>query len=192
MNAIRAIAKYLSSYSKSEWDFGDYPVMTWRNPNARQPDVAYGAGIINWSTMVGHGATPDEALAALKQGFRVYKENADHLPRPGSKVPLRFAATDEIGRYEAIAVDFFSKVLGMDYHEGFYSDGSILQYFEPPDDEAAARRMREEIIHRTRELYDIDIAAIYDEPLHQIFKEIKNKKDSQPSAGGDGKPAPRP
>ena len=175
MNAFKAMMKRLLSYSKSDWDLDDYPIRTWRNPNAAEANVAYGAGIVNWSGMVGFGKTTTEAVEDLTKGFQLYKDNCDGLPRPGTKVPLRFASTEQIDKYEDIAVDFLRRVLGMDYHEGFYSDQSTLAYFGPPDDEEQAKQMREQIIKRTLLLYGVDIACTYDEPLYRVFEQIRNK-----------------
>ena len=176
MNAFKAIKKRLLSYSKSDWVIDDYPIWTWRNPNAGDASCTYGAGIVNWSTMVGFGATTTEAIEDLRKLFQLYKDNCDGLPRPGIKVPLRFASTEQIDKYEDIAVDFFRRVLEMDYYDGFYSDGSILAYFETPDNEQEAKQMREEIIRRTLILYRIDINGIYDEPLYRIFDQIRKKQ----------------
>ncbi len=170
--------KRLKSHFKKDWEFDDYPKKTWKNPNAGVKNVAFGAGIINWSTMVGHGETPEKALSALKENFKLYKDNNDDLPRPGKKVPLKFASTDQINKYEKTAVDFFEKILKIDYYEGFYSDGSILAHFEPYDNDEQVSKMKEEIIKRTLLIYDVDITDIYNEPLWKIFERIENKNNN--------------
>ena len=62
MRLLKAIIKWLLSFTKSEWDFDDYPISIWKNPNAGEPKVAYGADIINWTLMVGHGETTEKAV----------------------------------------------------------------------------------------------------------------------------------
>jgi hypothetical protein len=176
MNEIKAIIKQIKSYFKADWDFDDYPTETWEILNAGENEARYGAGIINWAMMVERGETPEKALAALKDDFTLYKNNNNQLPRPGTKVPIKFASTGNIEKYEKTAADFFEKVLNTDYYDGFYSDGSILAYFEPGNDEEKARRMREEIIRKILVLYNVDISYIYDEPLWRIFERIDNKK----------------
>lgn len=176
MNFIKTIVKRIFSYAKTTWDFENYPIRTWINPNAGEPKVAYGAGIINWSTMVGHGETREKAIEALKEHFRLYSESNDYLPRPGTKVPLKFAPSEEIDKYEDIAVDFFQKVLGMDYYDGFYSDGSCLQYFEPPDNEEKAKNVRDSITRKTLEYFNVDISQTYDEPLYKVLKRIADNR----------------
>ena len=182
MKTIKAFIKRIKSYSKKDWNFNDYPIETWKNPNAGEDKVAFGAAIINWSGLVGHGETSEKALVALNESFKLYKENNDELPRPGTKVPFKFASTENIDKYENIAVDFFKEVLNMDYFGGFYSDGSILAFFEPyGDDEIMNKKMKEEIIKRTLSLYNVDITDIYDEPLWRIFERIETKKDENAS-----------
>ena len=177
MDTIKALIKRINSYFKQNWNFDDYPTKTWKNPNAVEDKVAYGAGIIYWSGIVGHGETPEKALKALKDSFKLYKENNDDLPRPGTKVPFKFATTENIDKYEKTAVGFFKEVLNMDYYEGFYSDGSILSFFEPYDnDEVANKKMKEEIIKRTLLHFRVDITDIYDEPLWKIFERIETEK----------------
>ena len=176
MDTVRALIKRIKSYSKRDWNFDDYPTKTWENPNAGEDKIVYGAGIVYWSGMVGHGETPEKALTALKDSFKLYKENNEDLPRPGTKVPLKFASTENIYKYEKTAVDFFKEVLNMDYYEGFYSDGSILAYFEPYDNDEVAKKMKEAIIKRTFLLYAVDITDIYDEPLWKIFERIETEK----------------
>jgi hypothetical protein len=36
--------------------------------------IAFGAGIINWSGMIGRGSSSDKALIALKESFQLYKD----------------------------------------------------------------------------------------------------------------------
>jgi hypothetical protein len=55
MDTFKAIINRLKSYSKADWEFSDYPTKTWTNPNAREEKIAFGAGIINWSGMIGRG-----------------------------------------------------------------------------------------------------------------------------------------
>jgi hypothetical protein len=173
MDKIKALIKRIKSYTKKSWIFEDYPTKTWKNQNAGEDKVAYGAGIINWSLMVGHGNTPEKALTVLKDNFKNYRANNNNLPRPGTKVPIKFASTDNIDNYEKTAVGFFRDVLDMDYYEGFYSDGSILAYFEPYDNNEAAKKLKEEIIKKTLSLYNVDISDIYDEPLWIILEKIE-------------------
>ena len=48
MKQLKAKIKYLKSFLKSDWSFNDYPLETWKNPNAEQKDLEYGAKFTNW------------------------------------------------------------------------------------------------------------------------------------------------
>ena len=173
MDSIKAIIKRLKSYSKTEWEFSDYPTKTWINNNAAEENIAFGAGIINWAGFVGHGSSPDKALIALEESFKLFKDNNNVLPRPGTIVPLKFASSDQINKYENIAVDFFNKVLDLDYYEGFYSDQSNLSDFESWENLEKSEHMRNEIIKRTLAYYNVDITENYNEPLWMILDRIE-------------------
>jgi predicted RNase H-like HicB family nuclease len=178
MDKTKALIKRIKSYSKKDWDFDDYPTKVWKHPNfGNNNKVTYGASIVNWGLMTGHGETPEKALAALKDKFRLHKDKHGKSPRPGKKVPLKieFASTENIDKYEKTAVDFFKKVLDMDYSDGFFSDDSLLAYFEPHFcDEAIRKEAREEIINRTLSLYNVDISDIYDKPLWSVLERINS------------------
>ncbi|MBL7662723.1 hypothetical protein JNK13_08225 [bacterium] len=176
MKFLIAICKRLLSHFKKEWNFEDYPVETWELPNASDDSDRVSAGIINWPSMVERGSTAEEAIKNLKEDFLRYKEHNTSLPRPGTKVPLKFAPTAQMDKYEDVAVDYFEKVLRQDYYDGFYSDGSCFNYFEPVEDEEGAKQFKEMVINRTREIYDIDVSDIYDGPLYAVLARIKNKQ----------------
>ena len=176
MDTFKVLIKRLKSYSKTDWGFSDYPNKTWTNPNAGEEKIAFGAGIINWSGIVGHGNSPVKALIALEESFKLYKDNNRDLPRPGTRVPLKFASNEQIGKHEKIAVDFFSKVLDLDYYDGFYSDQSILSNVEPWDNVEQIDEVKNEIIKRTLLFYNVDITDIYNEPLWIILEKIGKEK----------------
>jgi hypothetical protein len=175
LNQLKLLSKLILSYRKLKWGFSDYPVRTWKNPNAGEKKVAFGAGIMNWSLMVGHSETPEKAVQALKEKFLLYQKNNPVIPRPGTHVPIKYASTEQISKYRDIAVDFFQKVLNLDYNRGFYSDDATLWPFEGPD-EKQAEVARKGIIMRTKVIFNVDISDIYDQPLYKIFERIKNAK----------------
>ena len=183
MDDIKALIKQLESYFKKNWEFEDYPTKTWENPNATEDNIAFGAGIINWSMMVSHGASREEALKELEQHFNEYRKNNDDLCRPGVHVPLKFASSKEIDKYEKTAVHYFKSFLKMDYYDGFYSDFTILSFLR--GEETDEDTMKTVIISRTKENYQVDISDIYDEPIWKIFERIDTKgnasRQHQPS-----------
>ncbi|MFH4969413.1 hypothetical protein V8G61_14500 [Gaetbulibacter sp. M240] len=153
----------------------DYPVKTWKIFGSNGSEVSIRAGIECWTMMNADGSTKKLAIKALRESFKAYKENNDDLPRPGTNVPLKLAPTDHIDRFEKTAVHFFDKILGMNYYEGFYSDGTVLLYFEP-DDESEAIDFKRKIILKTQTIYKVDISDFYDEPIWKIFELIESEK----------------
>jgi predicted RNase H-like HicB family nuclease len=172
--SIRTYVKYLLSFSKKDWDIEDYPIEVYLNKNAGEENVKYGARILNWAGMVGHGSTKELAIESLKEHFLMYKDNNEKVPRPGTNVPLKFASTEKIDMYEEIAVDFFRKVFNADYYDGFFSDQSWLGYLESLIDDEF-EQPKEVIIERVKEIYQVDITDIYDKPLWMIFECIEER-----------------
>jgi predicted RNase H-like HicB family nuclease len=176
MDKIKVLIKRTASYFKRNWDFEDYPTKTWKNPNARKNNVAYGAGIINWDMMVAHGETSEKALEALRDKFKIHKEKHKNLPRPGKKIQIVFASTEKINKYEKTAVDFFRNILDIDYYSGFFSDLSSLSDFIISFDNEELGKMKEQTVKQILMLYNVDINDIYHEPLWKIFERIETKK----------------
>ena len=167
--------KRLFSARKSRYDFKDYPVDTWRNPDATDPRFRWGARIFNWSLMLGYGETEEQAIAELKKMFTLYAQNNKELPEPGSSVPVQFASTTMISRYEKIAADYFKRILDMDYRQTLCTDGSRLADFEPLD-EAGANQKRTAIIKSTLAVYGVNITSTYGSPLYLIFEQIERHR----------------
>ncbi len=163
MKKLKAFYKYLISFFKSNWTFDDYPVETWKNPNAQHDEIKYGAGIINWSSFISHGATPEEAIKNLKKDLAEYEENYK-LPRPGIKAPLQFAKTDRIENYDEIGIDFFDKILGVDYFDHFVSDESIL--FDIDFE-------KENTVEKIKNEYGIEVTV--EDLVVDIFEQINKK-----------------
>jgi len=63
---------------------------TWRNSNATQDEIKFGAKFTNWHTLIAHGNSKIEVIENLRSNLKNYsKENK--LPRPGTEVSFRFA-----------------------------------------------------------------------------------------------------
>ena len=155
--------KYLLSFLKSKWEFEDYPLETWKNPNAEQDEIKYGAGFTNWMLFVAHGKSFSEAVQNLKDKFIEYAKEYE-LPRPGIKVPIQFAESDRVDLNEEIAVDFFNKIIGLNYYDCFISDQTSLGHFGLDIEEAVDKIKNEYGIEPKGELF-----------LSDIFEQIKNK-----------------
>ena len=53
----------------------------------------------------------------------------EYLPKPWERKELEFASDEKILKNESFAVEFFDKILGMDFYKGFYSDETYLEHF---------------------------------------------------------------
>jgi predicted RNase H-like HicB family nuclease len=169
---MEKIIKRLTSYFKKDWDIDDYPVELYRNENPGEDNVKFGALITDWSGMVGHGETKEKAFESLKEHFKMFKDN-NELPRPGTKVPIKYALTQEIERHEEIAVDFFDKILKLNYYDCFVSDESSLGNFDSLEGDDNPDDFKDKIIKRVHDTYGIDISDVYDSNLVDVFEKIK-------------------
>jgi hypothetical protein len=124
VNALKSWSKYLLSFRKRDWSLSDYPVEFRRQDTDESFPGSLGnsvvvkpweARIIKWYWMNGTGETKEQALEELRNRFNAFKAEGNPLPRPGIKVPLRFAETDEIEQYGHIAEEFFPVILDIDY-----------------------------------------------------------------------------
>lgn len=163
MNQIKARIKYVLSFFKSEWKFEDYPLETWSDPGAEQKDLKFGAQFTNWPTFIAHESSVSEAIENLRNNLKEYAEE-NQLPRPGSKVPVQFAASERIEQHEETAVDFFDKIIGINFYDCFISDYSSLVDFDMDNEETLEKIKIEYGIEPKGDLFLVD-----------IFEQIKNK-----------------
>jgi len=172
---LKAAIKYLLSFAKSDWQVSDYPIrFRYQKPDpsnlppGRLKPVPWVAQIINWWQMSGHGQTKEEAYADLEESFNKLKERSEHLPRPGTGLPIEFASNVEISTYEDVALDFFDKVLDMDYRECWISDESSLWDFHT---EESNEHLNQIIL----ETYGVDVSDIENGNLVKIFERISTR-----------------
>lgn len=163
MDQIRAFIKYLFSFFKNNWQFEDYPLETWSNLEANQSEIKFGAKFTNWQTLIAHGNSNSEAVENLRKSFNEYSQK-NKLPRPGSKVSFELATSSKIDLYEEIAIDFFDKIIGINYFDCFISDYSTLFDFGLDD---------EETIEKIKIVYKIEPDS--DLILADIFEKISKK-----------------
>lgn len=136
---LLALWKYLLSFRKSDWDLGDYPVVVRKQEGAGDAPFpalndpvqftmpAYVARVVNWTALDGFGATRAEALAHLRKRFENACARRSTKPRPGTDVPLEFAAQGRIDVRQALADEFVRDVLGVG--DAWLSDQSCLWHF---------------------------------------------------------------
>lgn len=130
MRSLAALRKWIASFLKRTWTLEDYPIDTrlQRTDPSHTSLPKYAARIVNWWAMVGLGETEEQARASLRQAVTDYARRHP-LPRPGVKVPIRFASTDRISQFEELATDFFPAILRHEYSDCLVTDESSLMDF---------------------------------------------------------------
>jgi hypothetical protein len=170
---LKAGAKFLLSFTKSDWQVADYPLLFRHfevaDTAGRLKEFPWSVQIINWWQIGGFGNTKQEAYADLRKRFAEIKANGKALPRPGTGLPIEFASTDRIRFHDDIADDFFRRVLEMNYRECFISDESTLWDFHSEDS-------NEHLHTKIWDAYRVDVSDIEDGNLVKIFERIENRQ----------------
>ncbi len=161
-----------------DFDLSDYPLFYYKNKNAQQSNIRYCVRILFWAGMVGYGTNHKEAFLKLQESFETYKANNAYLPKPWERKELEFASDERLLKYESFAVDFFDKILGMDFYNGFFSDGSCLDHFYCNYDDDKKKKIEQGIIDKVKSTYGVDIQEVYDSALPDLFKFIIDNKKS--------------
>jgi hypothetical protein len=133
--------KYLRSFFKRRWSAADYPVRVKAfdgDPAAYDgghlKPIPFHAQIVNWWQMGGSGATPEAALADLDANLENRRRAGQRLPRPGTGLPIQFAPAYRMSEHPDLAIDFFKRILDLDYDDCFISDQSSLWDFHNQED----------------------------------------------------------
>lgn len=172
---IKAGIKYLLSFTKDEWQLSDYPIRFLHFkpspddlPQQRFKLMIWSTQIINWWQMDGLGGTKEEAYADLEAKFNKLKNDGERLPRPGTGLPIEFAAREQVSRHDDIAEDFFKRVLDKDYRDCWISDESSLWDFHTEES-------NEHLHKKIWEAYRVDVSNIENGNLVKIFERIENR-----------------
>lgn len=166
---VRALWTRLASMFKHEWTMDDYPIRVWFQPasessnKSRLKGLQWTASVINWPGMSGSANSRLEALGELRRNFDRFKVTNPILPRPGAKVPIKFAATDRTDQHAELAKDFVQRVLEIDW--AWISDESSLGDFH---EDETNKRLNDKI-HR---VYGVDVSDISSGNLADIFERI--------------------
>ena len=82
----------------------------------------------------------------------------------------------KILKNESFAVEFFDKILGMDFYKSFYSDETYLELFYCDVDDDKKERIKKGIIEKVKSYYGVDIRDVYDLALPDVFKSIDKNR----------------
>jgi hypothetical protein len=177
---IRAAWSFFASMVKHEWSLDDYPVRVWSQPTSesshksRSKPLAWTASVINWPGMSGSADSRLDALEKLRKNFDQFKATKSRLPRPGTKVPIEFAARVRVDEHSELAKDFVKTVLGEDW--AWISDESSLWDFHGDE-------TNESLTKKIRHIYGVDVSDISNGNLADIFDRIlQHRRAIQPNS----------
>jgi hypothetical protein len=122
---------------------------------------------MKWWVMGGLGNTKTEAYLNLKSSFVNFKKEKE-LPRPGVEVPIEFVPYDKVEAYHDIAIEFFNKILNIDYKDCFITNESCLGHFT-----------FESLINfdkKINDYYNMDIKNSEEYLFTELFELIDKKK----------------
>jgi hypothetical protein len=117
--------------------------------------------------MTGGGDTPQQAMVDLESAFGRMKDTRESegkaMPRPGTKVPIEFAASNKVCARPELTEDFIQRVLELPW--AFVSDESSLWDFHSDE--------TNEVLHgKIRGVYGVDVADLQSGNLAEILERI--------------------
>lgn len=161
MDKIKAGWKFFLSYLRKDWIIEDYPLRYKTQKNFSENNK-YCVQIINWWVLCGLGKTKAEAFQSLKDRFQAHVKVNGFAPRPGTKVPIKFASSQMVDQYYDITHDFLQKILGFSNTGGiFVSDESSLYDF------LIAGNL-DNYFKKIKDTYQVDVSAVKDGKISSI------------------------
>jgi hypothetical protein len=91
------------------------------------------------------------------------KEASEPLPRPGTRVPIKFASQERVKAQAELAKDFTQRVLELEW--AWISDGSSLWDFHTNESNDA-------LYAKIKEIYGVDVSDIQSARLSEILERI--------------------
>lgn len=152
-DALQMMSKWALSYRKREWDLEDYPIRV-RVQKDVPTDSRYWARILGWN-IDGLGRTREDALGELRKWYDTRKaesqKEGEPVPRPGVRVPIKFASQTRLRANEELLNDFVHRILEFEW--AFISDESSLCQFH--SDES-----NEKYLTRIKDVYGVDVSDV--------------------------------
>lgn len=141
----------------------DYTLRQTYNPDWN----AWEAELLEFFALKASGQTQAEALTELERLFlerqAYYAATGKPMPIPGEPSEEMFSSTTRIDAQAALARDFFSKVLHLDYDNVFLHDATTLEEFG----ELGAMR------NRAFTVYGVDITLEAERPVWAVLELIR-------------------
>ncbi len=164
--------KYLLSFLKSDWTIDDYPVWI-KDQESVSPEYRYSARIYNWPALCGLGADKEKAYKNLEEDLNeikvLNKNNNEPMPRPGCKVPIKYATAERMNSDPELRDEFITEILQIELNDFlFISDSSRLEYFA--DDDGDVEKYKNRILQR----YGVKVKESL--IIADIIQQIKDSK----------------
>ncbi|MFZ3378493.1 MAG: hypothetical protein WA211_02995 [Candidatus Acidiferrales bacterium] len=169
---------WLASFFKAEWALEDYPIrVRFQKPAepvkaSRLKLIPWIADVVNWPAMSGNGSTKQEALNNIREKFERFRATKQLLPRPGTAVPIEYAASHRVGRLPELTKDFAQRVLDIEWM--WVSDESSLWDFH-------GDATNDALVEKIRSVYGVDVSDITSGNLADIFDRILKNGPSTPN-----------
>ena len=174
----QAVWKRLASIFKDEWTIDDYPIrVRFQQPTEpvssfRLQLIPWIADVVNWPAMSGKGNTKQEALNDMRENFERFIATKEPLPRPGTAVRLKYAASHRVGQHPELTKDFAQRVLDLEWVR--ISDKSSLWDFH-------GDATNETFVAKIRTVYGVDVSDITSGNLADIFDRIRKHRVVPPN-----------
>jgi hypothetical protein len=133
--------------------------------NARHIPLPWTARVINWPALSGSADSRSGALEELRKKFEQFKSSEPKLPRPGTKVPIKFAARERVSRHSELAKDFIKRILEIEW--AWISDESSLWDFHGDQTNKA-------LVEKIQRVYGVDVSDLESGNLADIFDRIRD------------------
>jgi hypothetical protein len=136
--------------------------------------TSWTALVINWPGISGSADSRQRAIEELRKNFDRFKATRPSLPRPGTRVPIEFAATERVGQHSELATDFIRRVLDLDW--AWISDESSLWDFHGDE-------TNKSLTDKIERVYGVDVSDVSSGNLADIFDRIRDYGAISPTRG---------
>jgi hypothetical protein len=109
------------------------------------------------------GNSRGESLEELRKLFEQRKASMQQLPRPGTKVPIQWAAQERVNQHKELVQDFINRIFGVEW--AWISDDSSLGDFRENES-------NDVFVQKIRDTYGVDVSDMTTGNLADILDRI--------------------
>lgn len=155
------------------YQFENYEIHIVISSNYPDKFVAYIEELHNVSEIIDSKELAEGFLRPkFEKEIKRLKDIGKTIPKPGSgKAEITFAASDKLDDLHPFIDEFWTKILGTSYATSFVSNESDFSSWEH-----YLEGGKQELIEKVKKYYHYDISGIYERPIHEILRELRNKE----------------